>query len=89
MEIDSPTLVAICSGILEVCVNNKNLTRTVWVTGEYSYNNSRQIVLGGSTGVDSQGRYIIAGVDPDDSLNVLNFDGQSAYQINLGFKYSF
>ena len=56
---------------------------------EYSYNSSRQIVLGGSTGVDDQGRYIIKGVDPDDNLNVYNNDGQSVWQMNFGFKYQF
>ena len=69
--------------VLNLLDDDKGIVR------EYSFNNSRQIVLGGSTGVDSAGRYIIAGVDPDDSLNVLNFDGQSVWQMNLGFKYSF
>jgi outer membrane receptor for ferrienterochelin and colicin len=59
------------------------------IVREYSFNNSAQIVLGGSKGYDSQGRYIIAGVDPDDSLNVINYNGQSVWQMNLGFKYSF
>jgi len=69
--------------VLNLLDDDKGIVR------EYSFNTSRQIVLGGSTGVDSQGRYIIAGVDPDDSLDVLNFDGQSVWQMNLGFKYSF
>ena len=56
---------------------------------EYSSNRSKQIILGGSTGVDDQGRYIISGVDPDDSLTVFNSDGQSVWQMNLGFKYQF
>ena len=40
-------------------------------------------------GVDAQGRVNITGVDPDDSLSVVNFNGQSVWQVNLGFKYSF
>ena len=40
-------------------------------------------------GNDSQGRYNIVGVDPDDGLYVYNKDGQSSYQWNLGFKYEF
>ena len=56
---------------------------------EYSGNSSKQIMLGGATGVDDQGRYIISGVDPDDNLTVFNSDGQSVWQMNLGFKYQF
>ena len=56
---------------------------------EYSGNSSKQIILGGATGVDDQGRYIIAGVDPDDNLTVFNSNGQSVWQMNLGFKYQF
>ena len=56
------------------------------IVEEYSFNNSRQILV---NGVDSQGRVNITGVDPDDSLSVVNFNGQSVWQVNLGFKYSF
>ena len=56
------------------------------IVKEFSFNNSRQIMV---NGVDSNGRVNITGVDPDDSLQVLNFDGQSVWQVNLGFKYSF
>ena len=56
---------------------------------EYSGNSSKQIILGGDTGVDDQGRYIIDGVDPDDNLTVFNSNGQSVWQMNLGFKYQF
>ena len=56
------------------------------IVKEFSYNNSRQIMV---NGVDSNGRVNITGVDPDDSLQVLNFDDQSVWQVNLGFKYSF
>ena len=56
------------------------------IVEEYSYNNSRQILV---NGVDAQGRVNITGVDPDDSLSVVNFNGQSVWQVNLGFKYSF
>ena len=56
------------------------------VVKEYAFNNSRQILV---NGVDANGRVNITGVDPDDSLQVLNFDGQSVWQVNLGFKYSF
>ena len=41
------------------------------VVKEYSFNNSRQILV---NGVDADGRVNITGVDPDDSLQVLNFD---------------
>ncbi|MGA1511336.1 MAG: hypothetical protein ACO33C_05250, partial [Gammaproteobacteria bacterium] len=66
--------------VLNLLDSDKGIVR------EYSFNTSQQITVDGT---DSLGRYIISGVDPDDSLNVLNFDGQSVYQINLGFKYSF
>ena len=56
------------------------------VVKEYAFNNSRQILV---NGVDADGRVNITGVDPDDSLQVLNFAGQSVWQVNLGFKYSF
>ena len=55
---------------------------------EYS-NRSRQIELDRDNPYDSQGRYNIVGVDPDDGLRVYNKDGQSSYQWNLGFKYQF
>jgi len=56
------------------------------IVREYSYNNSRQILV---DGVTSTGQFIISGVDPDDSLYIQNNDGQSAWNINLGFKYQF
>ena len=56
------------------------------IVREYSFNDSKQIMI---SGVDSSGRYKITGVDPDDNLNVLNFNAQSVWQMNLGFKYSF
>ena len=55
---------------------------------EYS-NRSRQIILDEDNPYDSQGRYNIVGVDPDDGLFVRNKDGQSSYQWNIGFKYQF
>jgi len=55
---------------------------------EYS-NRSRQIELDRDNPYDSQGRYNIVGVDPDDGLRVYNNNGQSSYQWNLGFKYQF
>ena len=55
---------------------------------EYS-NRSRQIELDRDKPYDSQGRYNIVGVDPDDGLRVYNKDGQSSYQWNLGFMYQF
>ena len=55
---------------------------------EYS-NRSKQIILDEDNPYDSQGRYNITGVDPDDGLYVINKDGQSSYQWNLGFKYQF
>ena len=56
------------------------------IVREYGYNNSRQILV---DGVTSTGQFIISGVDPDDSLWIQNNDGQSAWNINLGFKYQF
>lgn len=56
------------------------------IVREYSYNNSRQIIV---DGVTSTGQFEISGVDPDDSLWIQNNDGQSAWNINLGFKYEF
>ena len=58
------------------------------IVREYS-NRSRQIILDEDNPYDSQGRYNIVGVDPDDGLYVYNKDGQSSYQWNLGFKYEF
>ncbi len=55
---------------------------------EYS-NRSRQIILDEDNPYDSQGRYNIVGVDPDDGLFIQNRYGQSSYQWNLGFKYQF
>jgi hypothetical protein len=55
---------------------------------EYS-NRSKQIILDEDNPYDSQGRYNITGVDPDDGLYVINKDGQSSYQWNLVFKYQF
>ena len=55
---------------------------------EYS-NRSRQIILDEDNPYDSQGRYNIVGVDPDDGLFTQNRYGQSSYQWNLGFKYQF
>ena len=56
------------------------------IVKEYSYNNSRQIMV---SGVSDSGLFLISGVDPDDSLWIQNNDGQSAWNINLGFKYQF
>ena len=56
------------------------------IVKEYSYNNSRQIMV---SGVSDSGQFLISGVDPDDSLWIQNNDGQSAWNINLGFKYQF
>ena len=56
------------------------------IVKEYSYNNSRQIIV---NGVTSTGQFIISGVDPDDNLWIQNRDGQSAWNVNLGFKYQF
>jgi len=56
------------------------------IVKEYGYNNSRQILV---SGVTDDGKFIISGVDPDDNLWVQNGDGQSAWQMNLGFKYQF
>ena len=56
------------------------------IVKEYGYNNSRQILV---NGVTDDGKFIISGVDPDDNLWVQNGDGQSAWQMNLGFKYQF
>ena len=53
---------------------------------EYSYNNSRQILV---DGVDDQGRFKIYGVDPDDSYFIRDNSGQSRWQIQMGLKYQF
>ena len=53
---------------------------------EYSYNNSRQIIVGDPT---EDGRITITGVDPDDNLFYRNSDRQSVWQTKLGFKYQF
>ena len=59
------------------------------IVQQYSRNRSRQIDLDSDNPFDSSGRFNIVGVDPDDSLQVYNSDGQSAYRWNLGFKYQF
>jgi len=56
------------------------------VVTEFSNNTSRQIL---NNGVTTDGKFIITGVDTDDNLSVRNGDGQSAWQMNLGFKYEF
>ena len=70
------------TNILNLLNEDKGIIR------EYS-NRSRQIILDEDNPYDSQGRYNIVGVDPDDGLYVYNKDGQSSYQWNLGFKYEF
>ena len=56
------------------------------IVREYGYNNSRQIMV---SGVSDSGQFLISGVDPDDNLWIQNNDGQSAWNINFGFKYQF
>jgi hypothetical protein len=58
------------------------------IVKEYNYNTSRQILTSGVTS-DASPKYIYTGVDADDSLYIQNGDGQSAWQMNLGFKYQF
>ena len=70
------------TNVLNLIDDDKGIVR------EYS-NRSRQIILDEDNPYDSQGRYNIVGVDPDDGLFVYNRDGQSSYQWNLGFKYQF
>ena len=70
------------TNLLNLIDDDKGIVR------EYS-NRSRQIVLDRKNPYDSEGRYNIVGVDPDDGLFVYNRDGQSSYQWNLGFKYQF
>tara|TARA_B100001173_G_scaffold309610_1_gene322354 strand:- start:2987 stop:4093 length:1107 start_codon:yes stop_codon:yes gene_type:complete len=70
------------TNLLNLIDDDKGIVR------EYS-NRSRQIILDEDNPYDSQGRYNIVGVDPDDGLYVYNKDGQSSYQWNLGFKYEF
>ncbi len=70
------------TNLLNLLDDDKGIVR------EYS-NRSRQIILDEDNPFDSQGRYNIVGVDPDDGLYVYNKDGQSSYQWNLGFKYEF
>jgi hypothetical protein len=70
------------TNLLNLLDDDKGIVR------EYS-NRSRQIILDEDNPYDSQGRFNIVGVDPDDGLYVYNRDGQSSYQWNLGFKYEF
>ena len=70
------------TNLLNLIDDDKGIVR------EYS-NRSQQIILDEDNPYDSQGRYNIIGVDPDDGLFVYNQDGQSSYQWNLGFKYQF
>ena len=70
------------TNLLNLIDDDKGIVR------EYS-NRSKQIILDEDNPYDSQGRYNIVGVDPDDGLYVYNKDGQSSYQWNLGFKYEF
>jgi hypothetical protein len=58
------------------------------IVKEYNYNTSRQILTSGVTS-DASPKYIYTGVDADDSLYIQNGDGQSDWQMNLGFKYQF
>jgi hypothetical protein len=53
---------------------------------EYNYNNSRQILVNGT---DDQGRFIIRGIDDDDSYFIRDNSGQSRWQIQMGLKYQF
>ena len=53
---------------------------------EYGYNNSRQIIV---SGTDSDGRFLISGLDDDDSLYLQDGDGQSRWQVQMGLKYRF
>ena len=53
---------------------------------EYNFNNSRQIF---TSGADADGRFIITGVDPDDSLFIQDDSGQSRWQVQMGLKYQF
>ena len=53
---------------------------------EYGYNNSRQIIV---SGTDSDGRFLISGLDDDDSLYLQDGDGQSRWQVQMGLKYKF
>ena len=61
------------TNVLNLIDDNKGIME------EYS-NRSRQIILDSDNPYDSQGRYNIVGVDPDDGLFVRNKDGQSSYQ---------
>jgi hypothetical protein len=40
-------------------------------------------------GADSAGRYIMTGVDADDSFFYSTSNGQSMWQMNLGISYKF
>jgi len=53
---------------------------------EYAYNTSRQINV---SGVDGDGKFLISGVDDDDSLYLQDGDGQSRWQVQMGLKYRF
>jgi len=53
---------------------------------EVNYNVSRAIDIDGA---DSSGRYLISGVDTDDSYFYSTANGQSMWQINFGLAYRF
>ena len=53
---------------------------------EYNYNNSRQILVNGT---DDQGRFIIRGIDDDDSYFIRDNSCQSRWQIQMGIKYQY
>ena len=53
---------------------------------EVSRNVSRAIMIDGA---DSAGRYIMTGVDADDSFFYSTSNGQSMWQMNLGISYKF
>ena len=53
---------------------------------EVNYNVSRAIVV---SGADDNGKYLISGVDSDDSYFFSTANGQSMWQINFGLAYRF
>ena len=75
--------------VVSIQIADDYLMKRLLARGREDSNRRRQIILDEDNPFDSQGRYNIVGVDPDDGLYVYNKDGQSSYQWNLGFKYEF
>ncbi|MCA9907180.1 MAG: hypothetical protein KC519_00925, partial [Anaerolineae bacterium] len=56
------------------------------IVKRHDFNTSAQIITNGTT---SDGKFIVTGIDEDDSLKTESDVGQSSWQMRLGFKYEF